>query len=98
MAKVHTIRFQDFLDGSYKKARKISPNPTLYSVSPIAALDPTILMIGAGLLSLALLEKIFERQGNYDVAEAIHTGMRLVIPCIAFGFIWKLLTAVGAFL
>lgn len=97
MAKVHTIKFADFMDGSYK-ARKINPNPTLYTVSPIAALDHTIIIIGAGLLSLALLEKVFERQGNYDVAEAIHTGMRLVIPCIAFGFIWKLLMTVGAFL
>lgn len=55
--------------------------------------------MGVGLVSIALLEKFFEHQGNYDVAETLHTGFNIAIPCIAFGFIWKLMIAVsGAFL
>ncbi|KON69624.1 hypothetical protein AKG34_13275 [Peribacillus butanolivorans] len=103
MRRKHTIELHSFMDGSFmdkkKVKRKASPNINLYSVSPFVLLDPTICLMGIGLVSVALLEKFFEQQGNYDVAEALHTGFNIAIPCVAFGFIWKLMIAVsGAFL
>lgn len=104
MSKVHTVKFYSFEDCCFKnkkkkEIRKVSPNINMYSVSPFVMLDPVICIMGVGLLSIALLEKFFEHQGNYDVAEALHTGFNIAIPCIAFGFIWKLLIDVsGVFL
>ena len=103
MRRKHTIELHSFMDKSFKDKKKVnrktSPNINLYSVSPLILLDPTICLMGVGLVSVALLEKFFEHQGNYDVAEALHTGFNIAIPCIAFGFIWKLMIAVsGAFL
>ena len=99
MRKEHTIELHSFMDGSFKKKkkekRKASPNIKLYTVSPFLLLDPTICLMGIGLISIAALEKVFEYQGNYDLAEAIHIGMNILIPCIAFGFIWKLMVTVG---
>ena len=103
MRKEQTIELHSFMDGSFKKKkkekRKASSNIKLYTVSPFLLLDPTICLIGMGLVTVAVLEKAFERQGNYDIAEALHLGMNILIPCIAFGFIWKLMITVsGAFL
>ncbi|WMX58106.1 hypothetical protein [Peribacillus sp. R9-11] len=103
MRRKHTIELISFMDRSFKDKKKVkrkaSPNINLYSVSPLMLLDPTICLMGVGLVSIALLEKFFEQQGNYDVAEALHTGFNIAIPCVAFGLIWKLMIAVsGAFL
>ena len=94
--KIHVIPFRTFMSGEYKA----KPTYTkVYTVSPLMMIEPTILIAGGIILSLALLEKYFERTGNYDIAEGIHTVFNLAIPAIAFGFIWKLLQAVsGAFL
>ncbi|QOS89249.1 FtsK/SpoIIIE domain-containing protein [Peribacillus sp. JNUCC41] len=35
--------------------------------------------MGVGLLSIALLEKFFEHQGNYDVSESLHTCFNIAI-------------------
>jgi hypothetical protein len=107
MRKEHIIELHSFMDGSFKQKKvtkkkekvKVSPNINLYSVSPLMLLDPTICLMGVGVVGIALLEKFFEHQGNYDVAETLHTCFNIAIPCIAFGFIWKLMVAVsGAFL
>ncbi|MFP3509410.1 hypothetical protein SB775_07030 [Peribacillus sp. SIMBA_075] len=103
MRRKHTIQLHSFMDGSFKDKKKVkwkaSTNINLYSVSPFILFDPTICLMGVGLVSIALLEKFFEHQGNYDIAEALHTGFNIAIPCIAFGFIWKLMISVsGVFL
>ncbi len=105
MRKEHIIELSSFMDGSFKQKKmtkkkekmKASPNINLYSVSPVMLLDPTICLMGVGLVGIALLEKYFEHQGNYDVAETLHTFFNIAIPCIAFGFIWKLMITVGGF-
>ncbi|PEJ32304.1 hypothetical protein CN689_14340 [Peribacillus butanolivorans] len=103
MSKVHTVKFYSFKDGTFnvkkKEKRKAIPNINMYSVSPFVMLDPVICLMGVGLLSIALLEKFFEHQGNYDVSESLHTCFNIAIPCVAFGFIWKLMISVsGVFL
>lgn len=104
MRKVHTVKFYSFEDGCFKNKKKkekgnACPNINMYSVSPFVMIDPVICLMGVGLLSIALLEKFFEHQGNYDVAESLHTFFNIAVPCIAFGFIWKLMITVsGVFL
>ena len=96
--KTEVIKFSDFMDGSYKKTNK-QASKTVYSISPFVMVDPTILLIGLGILSFVALEKYFEYVGNYAGAERVHTAFNIAIPTIAFGFIWKLMiTASGAFL
>jgi hypothetical protein len=97
MKKVQTIKFQDFMDGSYKQQRKVSPK--VYSISPFALMDPTIMIVGGVIVGIAILERVFESQGNYDVAEGLHMAFNIAIPMAAFGFIWHLINvAAGAFL
>lgn len=94
--KIHVIPFRTFMDGTYRD-KPISTK--VYALSPTIFLEPTIALAGGIILSLALLEKYFERTGNYDVAEGIHMVFNLAIPAVAFGFIWKLLLTVsGVFL
>lgn len=98
MTKTEVINFKDFMSGNYKKAVK-RPPVQLYSMSPFVMLDPTIIGLGLGVLSIVALEKYFEYVGNYEGAEKVHMVFNLAIPTIAFGFIWKLmLTVSGAFL
>ena len=96
--KTEVIKFNDFMNGDYKKTKK-QASKKIYSISPFVMLDPTIMLIGVGVLSIVALEKYFEYVGNYEGAERVHTAFNIAIPTIAFGFIWKLMiTASGAFL
>ncbi|MDW7618030.1 hypothetical protein SC499_26105 [Peribacillus simplex] len=103
MRTVHTFKFYSFEDGTFKsksKAKKkgkvkTSPNFNLYSITPFVMLDPVICILGAGILSIAILEKILEHQGHYALAETLHMCFNIVIPCVAFGFIWKLMLSAG---
>lgn len=99
MKTVHTIKFYSFEDGTFKTKKKekvkTSPNLNLYSVSPFIMFDPVICILGVGILSIAVLEKILEHQGHYALAETMNMLFNIAIPCVAFGFIWKLMLSAG---
>ncbi len=100
MAKGHTIKFSDFMDGSYKE-KKVRTSNKLYSFhfSPFMLIDPTICVIGGAFIGLVILEKQLEKRGHYGVLEHLELFINIAIPTVAMGVIMYLLSQVsGVFL
>ncbi|MEH6965356.1 hypothetical protein V7079_23350 [Priestia megaterium] len=94
MKCVHTIRFSDFMDRNYKEVvQKKKPTKTysLY-INPLVFLDPTVCIIGGGILGLALVEKFLIHQGNIDIAMVIQSIISILFPLLAVGSLIYVLT------
>ncbi|MFL0475605.1 hypothetical protein ACH0CI_26855 [Priestia sp. 179-F W1.4 NHS] len=88
MKNTESISFQDFMNESYKKAkRRYRPYRTFSFVpfSPLAMLDPTILTLGGIVLGIALIERLLERLGVLDIAANISGVLRFIMPVTFFG-------------
>ncbi|MEB2277415.1 hypothetical protein LAV82_25705 [Bacillus sp. ILBB4] len=48
--------------------------------SPLAMLDPTILIIGGIVLGIAIIERILERWGVIDLVDQFAKVMRFILP------------------
>ena len=86
-SRVHTIKFDSFMDGSYKKIPNRVKAYSFVSVSPLAFLDPNIITFGAVILGIALAEKHLEKIGLYDVAEKIEGIIKFALPVGAFSYL-----------
>lgn len=87
--KVETINFKAFLNNSYKeplpKKKSSVKAYSIVAINPYAFIDPTICIIGAGVLTLALLEKFLARQGNFDIVEKIQGFTSIIFPAVGLG-------------
>lgn len=86
--KVHTIKFNDFMNGSYKN-KPTKKNDTLYTISPLMFIDPSTLIIGGIVLGIVMLENFMESKGYYEEVERVQGWMSFVLP-VGFigGFIY----------
>ncbi|ADE72551.1 hypothetical protein [Priestia megaterium] len=53
--------------------------------SPLAMLDPTILILGGIVLAVAFIEQILERLGVIDLADQFEKVMRVILPVTFYG-------------
>jgi hypothetical protein len=65
MSKVHNIKFNDFMDGSFRSKKVCTQNNPLYSFSltPMMLLDPTVCIVGGVIVAIAIVQKVLEHQG-----------------------------------
>lgn len=85
-----TLNFKDFMKG--KKESNISntlkrQDLKLYSLyfNPLALFDPTFILIGAGVVLVAIGEKFLADNGFVFVASALSSILRLALPLVAAG-------------
>jgi hypothetical protein len=64
-------------------------NLTAYSLyfNPAAFFDPTFILIGAGVVAVAILEKKLAENGLISIASFLSTILRLALPVVALGSI-----------
>lgn len=64
-------------------------NLTAYSLylNPAAFFDPTFILIGAGIVAVAVLEKKLADNGLISIASFLSTVLRLSLPAVALGSI-----------
>jgi len=67
-----------------KKSSFTRPRPlraySFVPLSPLAMLDPTILIIGGIVLGIAIIERILERWGVIDLVDQFSKVMRFILP------------------
>lgn len=73
---------------------------TAYSFyfNPAAFFDPTFILIGAGIVFVAILEKKLADNGLISIASFLSTVLRLSIPAVALGSIIYLINQASSFL
>jgi len=83
MRKTQWFPFQKIFSPSLKPTLKRSRPLQTYSFvpfSPLAMLDPTILIIGGIVLGVAIIERILERWGVIDLVDQFAKVMRFILP------------------
>lgn len=88
--QTETFCFGDFMKGE-KKTNKSNTlkrqDLKLYSLyfNPLALFDPTFILIGAGVVLVAVGEKFLADNGFVFVASALSSILRLALPLVAAG-------------
>jgi hypothetical protein len=90
-SKVQTIKFKDFMDGSYKQTSE-KVKYSFVPISPMAFIDPNIVTFGAIILAIALAEKHAEKIGMYDIAEKVAGIVKFALTIGAFGYLMYFIT------
>ena len=91
--KTQTIKFSEFMDGSYKNKRKKEYKVNSFVISPLAFIDPVFCCIAGGFVAVAFIQKGLGISGNVAIAEAIGDFLEIAVPIISSGvFIYFLLT------
>lgn len=97
--RIETIDFKTFCSGGspeYIKAKKIVAesgmkrrSPIVYSFyfNPAAFFDPTFILIGAGIVLVAVIEKKFADNGLISIASFLSAVLRISLPIVALGSI-----------
>lgn len=90
--RTETLSIKDFMN-SNKHQDKIDPlkkpNFTAYSlyINPAAFFDPTFILIGCGVVAVAVLEKKLAETGLISIASFLSNILRLALPGVALGSI-----------
>lgn len=83
MRKAKVFTFRKIFPPSHKPSLT-KPRPfkaySFVPFSPLAMLDPTILIIGGIVLGIAIIERILERWGVIDLVDQCGKIMRLILP------------------
>ncbi|MEH7442761.1 hypothetical protein V7201_10695 [Bacillus sp. JJ1122] len=87
MGKTETINFKKFMTGEFSNTIKKPHDLKLYSLyfNPMALFDPTFMLIGAGVVLVAVGEKFLADNGFLFVASALSSLLRLALPVVAAG-------------
>lgn len=88
-SKVQTIKFCEFMDGSYKQEKE---SYSFVPISPLAFIDPNIVTFGVVILAIALAEKHMEKIGLYDIAEKMAGIVKFALTIGAFGYLMYFIT------
>ena len=83
MRKTQRFPFRKILSPSPKPSLKIPRPFKAYSFvpfSPLAMLDPTILILGGIVLGIAIIERILERWDVIDLVDQFAKVMRFILP------------------
>lgn len=101
--KKKTIDFKTFCSGGspeyvaakqrlknlHLEHRKSAQTPIAYSlyINPAAFFDPTFILIGCGVVAVAVLEKKLAETGLISIASFLSNILRLALPGVALGSI-----------
>ncbi|WP_088105229.1 hypothetical protein [Halalkalibacter urbisdiaboli] len=97
MKRAETINFQNFMDGSYTKKRKVTNVSLLSAVtvfSPSSIFNPPpaieaayigMLAIGGLLVGVAVLERVLVIFGKQDIAKDISDFVKTILPWALIG-------------
>jgi len=85
-----TLNFRDFMKGKMNPSKSEHfkrQDLKLYSLyfNPLALFDPTFILIGAGVVLVAVGEKFLADNGFVFVASALSSILRLALPLVAAG-------------
>jgi hypothetical protein len=85
---VKTIDFREFMKGNTEPVKKkkcttsYSMNAYSLVITPGMFLDPTFILIGGGVVVLAVTEKMFGISGHTEIAEMIGKIFKFVFPFV----------------
>lgn len=87
MKNTETFDFRDFMKGELRTKQCKQRDLKLYSLyfNPLALFDPTFILIGAGVVLVAIGEKFLADNGFVFVASALSSILRLALPVVAAG-------------
>lgn len=92
--KIETIDFKKFMKGEYRKNKATSPLSSQLNsfipVHPAMFVDSTFIMVGVGVVLVALLERTLANHGHVAIAEAMHTILKMAFPIVGFAAMWFL--------
>lgn len=87
MKKIVTINFKTFLKRERPKLNleRYTKNITAYSlyINPLAFFDLNFILIGAGVILIAVLEKKLAENGLVFIASSISSILRIAFPVVA---------------
>lgn len=75
------------LKNLHSKHRKQSPFAYSLYINPAAFFDPTFILIGLGVLAVAILEKKLAENGLISIASFLSNILRLALPGVALASI-----------
>ncbi|MHC5324472.1 hypothetical protein ACYST1_23940 [Priestia megaterium] len=79
MRKTKEFIFRNIFPSSLTRPRPLKAY-SFVPFSPLAMLDPTILIIGGIVLGIAFIEQILERWGVIDLVDQFAKVMRFILP------------------
>lgn len=87
--KKQSYSIKEFMNRKEPSTPTPSKNLTAYSlyINPAAFFDPTFILIGAGVVVVAILEKKLAENGLISIASFLSNILRLALPGVALGSI-----------
>lgn len=75
-------------------------NLTAYSlyINPLAFFDVNFMLIGAGVVLVAVIEKKLAENGIIGIAAILSSVLHMALPVVAFGSVFYLISQLGVFL
>ncbi|RVP93284.1 hypothetical protein [Sinorhizobium meliloti] len=92
LKRKETLSIKEFMNKKEDVTLNETPkrtNLTAYSlyINPAAFFDPTFILIGCGVVAVAVLEKKMAENGLVSIASFLSTVLRLALPGVALGSI-----------